>query len=50
MKSLVYGTLTICVIMACLCLAAPEPAIVQDPGQWTLDITFEHPQQMVLQS
>jgi len=36
--------------MACLCLAAPEPAIVQDPGQWTLDITFEHPQQMVLQS
>lgn len=50
MKGLVYGTFTICVIIACLCLAAPEPAIVQDPGQWTLDVTFEHPQQMVLQS
>ena len=49
MKSLVYETFTIWVIMACVCLAAPEPAIVQSPGQWTLDVTFEHPQQMVLQ-
>jgi len=50
MKSLVYETVVIWVIMACVCLAAPEPAIVQGPGQWTLDVTFEHPQQMVLQS
>lgn len=50
MKSLVYGTFTIWIIVACVCLAAPEPAIVQAPGLWTLDVTFEHPQQMVLQS
>ncbi len=50
MRSMVYGTFTICMVMVCLCLAAPEPAIVQDPGRWTLDVTFEHPQQVVLQS
>jgi len=50
MKSLVYGTFPIWVIMASVWLAAPEPAIVQGPGLWTLDVTFEHPQQMVLQS
>jgi len=50
MKSRVYETFMAWVVMACVCVAAPEPAIVQGPGQWTLDITFEHPQQMVLQS
>ena len=50
MKSLVYWTLTIWIVISCVCLAAPEPAIVQGPGQWTLDVTFEHPQQIVLQS
>jgi len=37
-------------IMACVCLAAPEPAIVPAPGQWTVDVTFEHPQQITLGS
>ena len=49
MKSFVYGTFAILAVMACVCLAAPEPAIVQGPGDWTVDITFEHPQQIMLQ-
>jgi len=35
--------------MACVCLAAPEPAIVPGPDDWTVDVTFEHPQQIALQ-
>lgn len=50
MKSLVYVILMFLVIMTCICLSAPEPAIVPNPGEWTVDITFEHPQQIVLQS
>jgi len=34
--------------MACVCLAAPEPAIVQGPHDWTVDVAFEHPQQIIL--
>jgi len=49
MRNLVYGTFTLWAIMACVCLAAPEPAIVQGPGQWTVDVTFEHPLQIALQ-
>lgn len=37
-------------IMVCVCLAAPEPAIVPAPGQWTVDVMFEHPQQITLGS
>jgi hypothetical protein len=29
--------------------AAPEPAVVQEPQQWTLDVTFEHPKLIMLQ-
>jgi hypothetical protein len=29
--------------------AFPEPAVVQGPDQWTLDITFEHPRQITVQ-
>lgn len=28
--------------------AFPEPAVVQGPDQWTLDMTFEHPQQITV--
>ncbi len=45
-KYLFYGTFL--VVMANLCLAAPEPAIVQGPGQWTVEVKFEQPQQLVL--
>ena len=48
MKSFVYGTLAVWVVMACVCLAAPEPAIVPGPDDWTVDVTFEHPQQIAL--
>ncbi len=46
MKILVYRTLVILGAIACVCLAAPEPAIVQGPGVWTLEMSFEHPQQI----
>jgi hypothetical protein len=44
-------------VTACVFLAfgelgraeAPEPAIVQGPDDWTIDVTFGHPQQIVLQ-
>jgi hypothetical protein len=36
-------------IMVCVCLAAPEPAIVPGPRDWTVDVTFEHPQQITLE-
>ena len=49
MKRFLYGILGIWAIVTCTCLAAPEPAIVPAPGQWTLDVEFTHPQQMVLQ-
>ena len=49
MKSFVYGTLVVWVITACACFAAPEPAIVPGPDDWTVDVTFEHLQQIVLQ-
>ena len=28
--------------------AAPEPAILQPPGLWTVEVTFEHPRQIVV--
>ena len=49
MKSFVYGTLAIFAVMACVCLAAPQPAIVPGPDDWTVEVTFEHPQQIMLQ-
>jgi len=49
MKRFFYGILAVCAVTACVCLAAPEPAIVPAPGQWTVDIEFTHPQQIVLQ-
>jgi hypothetical protein len=50
MRRFVYGTLTLGVVIACVCLAAPEPAIVPGPSQWTIDTVFTHPQQIVLQT
>lgn len=46
-RYLFYGTLL--AVAANLCLAAPEPAIVQRPGQWTVEVKFEQPEQIVLQ-
>jgi hypothetical protein len=49
MKNFVYGILAILAVTACVSLAAPEPAIVQGPDDWTIDVTFGHPQQIILQ-
>jgi hypothetical protein len=46
MKGIIYGTFAFCVATAVFCLAAPEPAIVPGPRDWTLEVTFEHPQQI----
>lgn len=45
-KCLSYGMFL--VLVANVCLAAPEPAVVQGPGQWTVEVKFEKPQQLVL--
>jgi len=50
MKRFVFSALIIFVVMTCVSFSAPEPAIVPNPGDWTVDVTFEHPQQIVLQS
>jgi hypothetical protein len=50
MKGFIYGTLSVFALMACVCLAAPEPAIIPGPRDWTLDVTFEHPQQIVVRT
>lgn len=49
MKRLISGMFFALAATACVSLAAPEPAIVQGPGDWTVSVQFEHPQQMVLQ-
>jgi hypothetical protein len=46
MKSLTIGVLAL--MMVGVCWAAPNPAVVQKPGDWTLDIRFENPQQIKL--
>lgn len=48
MKRLIYGLLGILALSACLSLAAPKPAVVPGPAQWTIDTEFSHPQQIVL--
>lgn len=50
MKGFVFGGLAVLVVIGCVCLAAPEPAIVPLPGQWTVDVEFTHPQQIVVRA
>jgi len=48
MKSyLLYGVMLTAILVG-LGVAAPEPAIVQRAGHWTLDIEYTHPEQIVL--
>jgi hypothetical protein len=46
-KRLFYGTILMAVLVG-LSMAAPKPAILQRPGQWTMEVKFEHPQQIVV--
>lgn len=48
MKRLIYGALGICVLTVCLSFAAPKPAVIPGPSQWTIDTEFTHPQQIVM--
>jgi hypothetical protein len=45
-RYLLYGT--VLAVVAGVSLAAPEPAIVQRAGQWTVEAKFEQPEQLVL--
>ena len=50
MKGFALGiSIAVGAVMVCVCLAAPEPAIVPGPRDWTVDVTFEHPQQITLE-
>lgn len=48
MKSFFCAIAGVSLILVCLCLGAPKPAVIPRPGQWTVDIEFTHPQQLVL--
>lgn len=48
MKRFIYGALAVLVVMVCVCVAAPKPAVVPGPDDWTVDVIFEHPQQIIL--
>lgn len=48
MKSSFYGILIVFLVFACISFAAPRPAVVQGPNQWTLNTEFIHPQQIVI--
>ncbi len=48
MRRCFCGIAGILAVAACVSLAGPEPAIVPAPGQWTVNIEFTHPQQVVL--
>ena len=42
------ASLLIVFMMSFVCLAAPEPAVVQGPDEWTLNVEFEHLQQITV--
>jgi hypothetical protein len=49
MKVICYWTLLILGLFCCVSIAAPKPAIIQDPGLYTVEVKFEHPQQLLVQ-
>ncbi|MCK4914016.1 MAG: hypothetical protein KAI59_02770 [Planctomycetes bacterium] len=48
MRRFICTILVIISVMACISMAAVEPAVLPAPDGWTLDSVFEHPQQIVL--
>ncbi len=50
MKGFIWFTLIALAITTCATFAAPEPAIVQPPGKWTVDATFTHPRQLIMRN
>jgi hypothetical protein len=50
MRDFVWGSFGVLVVLVCLCSAAPEPAVIPGPDVWTLDVSFEHPQQIMFRA
>ena len=51
MRGIACIVLALLSVAVCVCwAAAPEPAIVPRPGQWTINTKFTHPQQILLRS
>jgi hypothetical protein len=48
MKRYFSGVAGIVLIFVFSCFSAPKPAIVPAPGQWTVNVEYTHPQQIVL--
>ncbi len=48
MKRVFYTAIVILAVLTCISFSAPEPAIVPAPGQWTVNMEFTHPQQIIL--
>ena len=48
MRRFVFGILAFLAVTAGYCPGAPSPAIVQRSGNWTVDVVFEQPQQIVV--
>lgn len=48
MKSHFCGSLLVFVLICSVCIGAPKPSIVPEAGEWTLDVQFSHPQQIVV--
>jgi hypothetical protein len=43
----VYLSLFIVCLAAVVCFAAPKPSLVPSANEWTIDVEFEHPQQIM---
>ena len=49
MKKTLIFCLSSIIIFSILAFAAPEPSIVDKPGDWTLNVRYDQPQQIVLE-
>ena len=47
-KRTFYFLAALIIVSANIAWAFPEPAIVQDKNEWTLDVAFDHPQQIFI--
>jgi len=50
MRGSFYGAVAALLIICCAGLAAPKPAVVPGPDDWTVDVKFENPQRILLQT
>ena len=48
MKAHFFGSLLVFGLICGVCIGAPEPSVVPESGEWTLDVRFAHPQQIVV--